>query len=157
MVARKKVNNVPERLIELLESAVAGSSQSAVSRESGVPLFTIQRCLKGIGEPTTATLEKLAIYFGKSVAWLRSEDGLGVGMAALLPSYPEIYDSPSFKSIAMMLATMSEEEQERAVETLRGEIENIRALKDLGVTQGTPRPGRYTPFRDPDATKRGGS
>lgn len=61
----------PPIIVEKLKGAVAAKSQSAVSRETGIPLFNIQRYLKGIGEPTTATLQKLADYFEVSVAYLR--------------------------------------------------------------------------------------
>jgi len=64
----------PQSLVELLIKAVEEKSQSAVSKETGLGLATINSYLKGIGEPTTATLEKLAAYFGKSVAELRGED-----------------------------------------------------------------------------------
>lgn len=64
----------PERVVTLITEAVAKSSQSAVARESGLGLLTVQRCLKGIGEPSQATLEKLAAYFDKTVAWLRGEE-----------------------------------------------------------------------------------
>ncbi len=57
--------------MELLKKAVAEKSQSAVSKESGLGLATINSYLKGVGEPTTATLETLAYYFGTSVAYLR--------------------------------------------------------------------------------------
>lgn len=63
----------PERVVTLITEAVSKSSQSAVARESGLGLLTVQRCLKGIGEPSQATLEKLAAYFGVTVAWLRGE------------------------------------------------------------------------------------
>jgi len=59
----------PPIVVEKLKEAVAAKSQSAVSRETGIPLFNIQRYLKGIGEPTSATLQKLADYFGVSVAY----------------------------------------------------------------------------------------
>lgn len=72
--ARKLKNNVPENLLKLLEGKVAESSQSAVAREAGIPLFTIQRCLKGIGEPSSDTLKRFADYFKVSVAWLRGEN-----------------------------------------------------------------------------------
>ena len=58
----------------MLSKAVAEKNQSAVSRDTGLTLFTVQRCLKGIGEPTTATLEKLSNYFGVAVWYLRGED-----------------------------------------------------------------------------------
>jgi len=61
----------PVRVREYLKNAVAGSSQISVARASGLGLYSIQRFLKGIGEPTQATLEKLAVYFHVSVAHLR--------------------------------------------------------------------------------------
>ena len=74
MAIRKRGEGVtPERVVRLVGEAVAEKSQSAVARESRVALLTIQRCLKGIGEPTTATLEKLSDYFKVSVPWLRGE------------------------------------------------------------------------------------
>ena len=63
----------PEFLVELIRRAVAEKSKSVVARESGLALLTVQRYLKGIGEPSKATLEKLAAYFGVSVAWLQGE------------------------------------------------------------------------------------
>ena len=63
----------PEKVVELLQKAVKESSQSAVSRATGVPLAKINRYIKGVGEPQTATLNQLAAYFGVSVAWLRGE------------------------------------------------------------------------------------
>jgi transcriptional regulator with XRE-family HTH domain len=64
----------PPRVKELLVEAVSKSSQAAVARESGITRLNLQRYLKGIGEPTTATLQKLADYFGVSVAYLRGEE-----------------------------------------------------------------------------------
>lgn len=61
----------PERIVSLLRDAVAKSSQSAVARDTGLTQSAVNRYLKGIGEPTTATLEKLSDYFGESVEWLR--------------------------------------------------------------------------------------
>lgn len=73
MVARSSSSKTPDRVIELLRSAVEASSQSAVARETDLRLYSIQRYLKGIGEPSQATLEKLARYFKTSVAYLRGE------------------------------------------------------------------------------------
>jgi len=64
----------PERVVELIRKAVAEKSQSAVARDSGLTLLTVQRYLKGIGEPTTASLQKLANYFKVSVPWLRGDE-----------------------------------------------------------------------------------
>ncbi len=61
------------RVIELLEEAVRTKGQRAVSREANVPLLGIQRYLKGNSKPTLETLQKLADYFGVSVAYLRGE------------------------------------------------------------------------------------
>lgn len=63
----------PVRVVELLQNAVKETSQSALARAIGVPLHTVQRCLMGVGEPTQATLEKLAKYFEKPVWWFREE------------------------------------------------------------------------------------
>ncbi|UFS71387.1 helix-turn-helix domain-containing protein [Geomonas sp. RF6] len=60
----------PPRVVDLLRKAVAAKSQSAVAREAGLTLLTVQRYLKGIGEPTTATLSKLSTFFGVSIWWL---------------------------------------------------------------------------------------
>jgi transcriptional regulator with XRE-family HTH domain len=64
-------SKTPQMVVELLKKAVAEKSQYAVSKETGLGLATINAYLKGKGEPTTATLERLANYFGKSVEELR--------------------------------------------------------------------------------------
>ena len=64
----------PPRVIELLKAAVTKSSQSAISRESGVGVAAINRYLKGNGDPTNATLQKFSVYFDKSVSWLQGYD-----------------------------------------------------------------------------------
>lgn len=65
----------PERVVELLRVEVKKTNQSATSRATGVNQAAIGRYIKGVGEPNTSTLEKLAKYFDKSVAWLRGEPG----------------------------------------------------------------------------------
>ena len=57
----------------MLRKAVEKSSQSAVSRDLGFPLRSVQNYLNGISEPTQATLDKLAIYFELPIGWLRDE------------------------------------------------------------------------------------
>lgn len=64
----------PERVVELLKEAVSKSSQTAVAKMTGQTRLTIQRYLQGIGEPSQATLQKLADYFGVPVAYLRGEE-----------------------------------------------------------------------------------
>jgi len=63
----------PERVVELLKKEVSETSMLAVSRSTGLGLAAIGRYLKGIGEPTTATLQKLAAHFGTTVPYLRGE------------------------------------------------------------------------------------
>lgn len=72
----KGSGKTPAALIVLLTEAVSKSSQIAVARDTGVPLSSIQKFLKGTSEPTTATLQKLAEYFGVSVAYLRGEENI---------------------------------------------------------------------------------
>ncbi len=64
----------PERVVSELKKKVDASSLLAVSSATGVGISALHRYLKGIGEPTTATLQKLADYFGVTVAWLRGEE-----------------------------------------------------------------------------------
>lgn len=71
MVRERGSGVTPPRVVELLSKGVAEKSMLAVSNATGLGLAAIGRYLKGVGEPTTATLQKLAVYFGVSVAWLR--------------------------------------------------------------------------------------
>jgi transcriptional regulator with XRE-family HTH domain len=61
------------RVVKLLTEAVAAKGQRAVAREAGVALLSVQRYIKAESEPSLVSLRKLAVYFGKSVAWLRGE------------------------------------------------------------------------------------
>lgn len=63
----------PERIVEGLNKVIAEKSVRRVSKETGIAISAISRYTQGVGEPTTATLEKLATYFGVSVAWLRGD------------------------------------------------------------------------------------
>lgn len=75
MAARPAGGGVtPERVVKLLKDEVAKTSQAATARATGLTLRGVQNYLKGIGEPTTATLQKLADYFRVSVEYLRGED-----------------------------------------------------------------------------------
>jgi len=74
MVARMRGSRkTPERVVQLLQEEVDKSSQAATARATGLTLRGVQNYLKGIGEPTTATLEKLAGYFEVSIQELRGE------------------------------------------------------------------------------------
>lgn len=69
----KGAGETPARVVELLTAEVAKKSQIAVARETGLTLLTVQRYLKGIGEPREKNLKRLADYFGVSVWELRGE------------------------------------------------------------------------------------
>lgn len=68
--------HTPDRVRELLIDAVSKSSQAKVAEASGLTRQTVQRYMQGIGEPSTRILQKLADYFGVTVAWLRGEENL---------------------------------------------------------------------------------
>lgn len=63
----------PDKVRQLLGDAVSQSSQAAVAKETGLTRQTVQRYLQGIGEPSGATLQKLADYFDVPVYWLRGD------------------------------------------------------------------------------------
>lgn len=71
MVRERGSGKTPERLVCLLVNA---KSLLAIAKETGVGKSALSRYAKGIGEPTTASLQKLADYFGHPVAWLRGDD-----------------------------------------------------------------------------------
>ena len=73
MVRERGSGKTPPRVVELLKKEVSDKSILAVSKATGLGLAAIGRYMKGIGEPTTASLEKLADYFKVSVTWLRGE------------------------------------------------------------------------------------
>ena len=62
---------MPDRVVALVGEAIANSSQVAVAEATELSRLTIQRCSRGIGEPSLATLEKLAYHFGARVKFLR--------------------------------------------------------------------------------------
>jgi transcriptional regulator with XRE-family HTH domain len=66
----------PPRVSELLINKVSTSSQAAVSRDTGLTRQTIQRYMAGIGEPSNATLQKLADYFNITIQELRGVDAI---------------------------------------------------------------------------------
>jgi len=75
MVARGRGGGkTPERLMRLLQEEVKKTSQAATARATGLTLDTVQRYIKGIGEPSSATLQKLSNYFERPAKWLRGED-----------------------------------------------------------------------------------
>lgn len=73
MVRERGSGITPPRVVELLKKEVAEKGLINLEEKTGVGKSALNRYVKGIGEPTTATLEKLADYFRKSVAWLRGD------------------------------------------------------------------------------------
>lgn len=67
----------PQKIVELLTEAVKNSSQSHIAKETGLTRLSVQRYLKGIGEPSVATLDKLSTYFKVSPAELMGDIDLG--------------------------------------------------------------------------------
>lgn len=63
----------PSKVVELVNMAVAEKSLRAVSKATGLGIAALSRYSQGIGEPSQATLEKLARYFGVRVRELRGE------------------------------------------------------------------------------------
>jgi len=61
----------PQRVVELIKGEVSKIGQNATAKAIGLPLYSIQKYMAGITEPTQASLEKLANYFKVSVSWLR--------------------------------------------------------------------------------------
>jgi transcriptional regulator with XRE-family HTH domain len=64
----------PVNVTELIKNKLSETSLNAISKATGIGVAALHRYSRGIGEPTTATLEKLAGYFGVSVAYLRDEN-----------------------------------------------------------------------------------
>lgn len=62
------------RVVKLLTAAVKEKGQKMVEAETKLSQSMISRYLKGEGEPSQATLEKLAASFGVTVVWLRGEN-----------------------------------------------------------------------------------
>lgn len=86
--------DTPSHIRNLLKAAVEKKSQNVVAREIGVGVAVVNRYLKGIGEPTTETLQKLADYFGMPVWVLRGEEApaeVSEGLYRLAQPYVERY------------------------------------------------------------------
>ncbi len=99
-IAGKK--GTPEKVVELLKSEVARTSQAATARATGLTLKGVQNYLKGIGDPTSSTLEKLADYFKVSVAELRGENEL------IKVTFNKDEMISAFKNVAVEISTPAE-------------------------------------------------
>jgi transcriptional regulator with XRE-family HTH domain len=70
MCPKKSVKN--DRVIELIKAGVEKLGVRGLARDVDISPAIITRYVQGkVGEPSQATLEKIAVHFGKSVAWLR--------------------------------------------------------------------------------------
>jgi transcriptional regulator with XRE-family HTH domain len=63
----------PENLVLVLNDELKNKSLNSISKATGVGISALHRYQRGIGEPTTATLERLSDHFRVSVAWLRGD------------------------------------------------------------------------------------
>lgn len=61
----------PAILVEYINKAIAEKGQKTFELEVGLSTSMISRYKRGIGEPTAATLQKFADYFGVSVSALQ--------------------------------------------------------------------------------------
>lgn len=114
----------PERVVALLQEEVAKSSQAATSRATGLTLQTVQRYIKGIGEPSQATLEKLAVYFKKPVWWLRGGNtGALSSTNSLMPENNMQEAAASFQFFLDTLALTAENKLSK--EDLQESYDNI--------------------------------
>lgn len=92
----------PDRVVQLLKEEVGKTSQAATARATGLTLKGVQNYLKGIGEPTQASLQKLADYFRVSVTYLRG----GSAIELLGKSIEELPESDDEKLDILTLYTM---------------------------------------------------
>lgn len=71
----------PKRVVELLKQEIpAKISLNQFCKKTGINPNSVDKYLAGVTEPTQASLEKIAAYFGTSAAELRGERDLyGIG------------------------------------------------------------------------------
>ncbi len=140
-------NKTPPMVTELLKKAVAEKGQSGVARDTGLTQPAIHRYLKGIGEPSTRTLKKLADYFGVSVAVLRGKvDALEIQLSSddisliksvmAVSGYTDITDR-SISEFASKLLDEALEEISLKEEKLREELAyNSKIIDHLHTAGG---------------------
>lgn len=74
MVRERGSGTTPQRVVDLLREEIKTKSKLAIAKATGLGIAAISRYSSGIGEPTTATLQKLADYFERPIEWLRGEN-----------------------------------------------------------------------------------
>lgn len=73
MTKGRGAGKTPAKVVELINTAVAEKSLRSISKATGLGLAALSRFSQGIGEPTQATLDKLAAYFNVPVDLLRDD------------------------------------------------------------------------------------
>jgi len=75
MTRERGSGKTPDRLVYLLGEDLRRKSLLELEKATKVGKSALSRYSKGEGEPTTATLQKLADYFGVLVPWLQGHFG----------------------------------------------------------------------------------
>jgi transcriptional regulator with XRE-family HTH domain len=154
MVRETGNGKTPERVVFELNKKLNETSLNAISKATGVGISALHRYQRGIGEPTTATLEKLSNYFGVSVANLRGEEPTAIETMSEVLSYifnkvknenpdlsPEVQRGIGFKMFIHTALLGIEAKKSNAfqdIDTGNPEITN-KILKEIDVRLlGTP-------------------
>lgn len=70
MSPKESIKN--DRVVELIKGGVESLGVRGLARNVGISPAIVTRYMQGkVGEPSQSTLEKLAVYYGVTVAWLR--------------------------------------------------------------------------------------
>lgn len=85
----------PERVTELLKREIPTNiSLNKFCKQTGINPNSVDKYMAGTTEPTQASLQKLADYFGVAVGWLRGEETYDAKVTMiLLDRYFEFIDS----------------------------------------------------------------
>ena len=114
----------PERVVDLIKGGVESLGVRGLSRAVGISPAIIIRYMQGkVGEPSQATLEKLADYFGVSVAYLRGEDGT----ASREPTAQELWVIAEIREALGVGHKPMLEELPGIVRAMREELEGLKA------------------------------
>lgn len=112
------------RVVDLFKVEVKIKGVRGLAREVGISPAIITRYMNGkVGEPTTATLQKLAAYFGVSVAYLRGEDGT----ASREPTAQELWVIAEIREALGVGHKPMLEELPGIVRAMREELEGLKA------------------------------
>lgn len=87
------------KVVELLKNEVPTNiSRNEFCRVTGINRNSFDRYVAGLGEPTTATLLKLADYFGTTVAYLRGEENLARPSLEFYRMFKDFLDNNTSKT-----------------------------------------------------------